>query len=211
MGLLNRVFGGPSRMNTAAGPFSSEFFKAFKQAVCMQCGREINARSLFGNSLVVEPRRVVIKCLLCREDRTPEKDDGIPPLHKRVDLDWVIYCIHEHTDEHTGELMSWFYVLNGLRFGGDSAFSKVGIRCGIPYGPMKASLAYGNLASAETCGECGVPWNRDWYTDSNYDRVWIDRDSDKCPGCGLPHKRQFHMRIGRDEEEFCLTKGVKQN
>jgi hypothetical protein len=210
MGLLNRVFGGPSRMNTAAGPFSSEFFKAFKQAVCMQCGREINARSLFGNSLVVKPRRVVINCLSCREDRTPEKDHESWSFHKQVDLDYAIYCIHEHTDKHTGEFMSWFYVLNGLRYGSFHGFQRSG-RTGIPYGPMMTNLAYGNLAPAQECAECGVPWNRDWYSDDNYERVWIDRDSDKCPGCGLPHKRQFHMRIGRDEEEFCLTKGVKQN
>ena len=198
---LGKHFGKSSRMQIAAGPFAPEFFKALKESSCMNCGTRINELALFGNALVVEPKKVVTKCLNCREGHVETLDRSVIKEQEQfkpdLDIDGVIFHVHQHRYSDSGELMEWLYVLLKLRQNYAYFQSSSNTAEGFRTVWEKSEYIYGHLLGIGSCGECGAVW-RDYSEGTGKEiKGW---NSEVCWSCGLPHEMQWHMRISGEEE-----------
>ena len=216
---LEKRLGKSNRMKTAVGPFSPEFFKALKEGSCMNCGTGIDGLTFFGNALVVESKKVVTRCLKCREGEVETVNRSLFEKRKQhttldnLDRDGVIFHIHQHTFSDSGELMEWIDVLLKLRLG-YAHFQKMfdtadAFRTGYwesvygEYGyDYESDRIYGDLLAIGNCGECGAYWQNG--VDKNLGKIVKGWDSEVCWACGLPHQMQWHMRISASEEKRIL-------
>jgi hypothetical protein len=182
------------------GPFSCEFLDAFKAGECMFCGGEIDPRSLFGNSLIVEREfysgdnfttRVLTKCRSCRgAPESTEKNSSIWKLFtdhasrmEYLQMDMVIEQLRKHARPAIpGFPIDWNQHVYCLNKGWDNVQ-----RGDYPILFDRDSGLYDE--SGYYCGECRAdPLEESEKQDDCY---W---DEEKCYSCGIPTDLQWWAR-----------------
>ena len=196
-----------------AGPFSPEFFEAFLTNKCMKCGGAISDIELFGNGLVVEPKRVVLNCRKCRVGLV---NHNVANWLGKCDANGIIYQIHQHKCHKTNQSLSWFQVLVCLRMIDPRSIMTKGSNAEefLWEGHPRRKLFYadgraywpGKLMSVYQCQDCLAHWRE--FDAGTYDMPTFKEWSDtSCYICNVKHDDQYHMRITAEAERELLISG----
>lgn len=186
-----------TRVYFSIGPFSCEFLDAFKAGECMFCGEEIDPRSLFGNSLIVEreffsennfKKKVLTKCRSCRgAPESTEKNlfTDHSSRMKGYQMDMVIKQLRKHARPAIpGFLIDWNQHVYCLNKGWN-----IVQRDDYPILFNADSGLYDGSGYGYHCGECNAaPLEGSEKQDDCY---W---DEEKCYSCGIPTDRQWWAR-----------------